>query len=198
MLRLFVSVPFLLCVAVAGARAVEPFTPTEQNSWAFPADCPDPSAPSPIDLRYMNEVMAGADGPLRPSPDGNSLVRGDGEPFRAWMVHMPHGFDGQFTADAWSMEDYRRSARFLARLGVNLGVIGAIYPGAKDDAERVNPQVMSYIHKSVAAAREQGIYIQLRVAWYHGITGAQLGIAGHEQKDLQCLVQYHPRAQLVW
>ncbi len=198
MMRLLVNMLIMLCAGIGTARAVEPFIPTDQNSWAFPADCPDPAAPSPIDVRYLNEPVAGANGPLTPSADGHSLVRADGKPFRAWMVHMPHGGDNAFTTDAWSMDDYRRSARFLARLGVNLGVIGAIDPGAKDDAKRVNPQVMSYIHKSVAAAREQGMYTQLRVAWFHGITGAQLGIAGHEEKDLQCLVQYHPRAQEVW
>jgi hypothetical protein len=177
----------------------KPFVPTQVNTWAFPADCPDPSAASPMDLRFLNEAVAGANGPLRASADGNDLVLADGRRFVAWMVHMPHGLNYELTRDAWSLDDYRKSARFLARYGVNLGIIGTANPAAGSaDPLAANPVVLEALHRSVAAAKEVGIYTQLRIAWFHDIKGKQLSVAGHEDKDMQCLVFFHPRVQEAW
>ena len=187
------------CMAEGPPGMATPFIPDDANSWAFPTEHPDPASPSPIDLRFLNEPVAGGRGPLRLSPDGADILMADGRRFAAWMVHMPHGWDGDFTRDAWAADDYATSARFLARLGVNLGVVGAINPAVgSDDPLTVNPNVLGYVHRAVAAARDAGIYTQLRVAWFHGIKGDRLGVAGHEDKDLQCLVFFHPGVQAAW
>jgi len=39
-----------------------------------------------LDLRYLNEEVAGEHGFIRLSPDGNSFVRGDGRPIRFWAA----------------------------------------------------------------------------------------------------------------
>lgn len=194
------GVVFLTVILSAGfASAFEPFIPNDTNSWAFPADCPDPAAPSPIDLRFLNERIAGENGPLRLSPDGNDMVTADGKRFVAWVVHMPNGFDDSSSKDSWTFDDYRRSARFLARLGVNMGIVGVSNPSVgMQDPSTVNPVVIETLHRSVAAAREAGIYTQLRIAWFNGVKGGPQKIAGHEDKDVQCLVFYHPGVQQVW
>jgi len=91
-----------------------------------------------------------------------------------------------------------RSARFLARLGVNLGVVGVVNPAASKDPFVVNPVVQNVYLRNHAAARAAGMYTQFRICWFHGIKGAALGIEGHEDKDLQCLVFFHPRLQAIW
>jgi hypothetical protein len=174
------------------------FVPTEANSWAFPADCPDPAAASPMDLRFLNEAVAGEKGPLVLSPDGNDIHYADGRRFAAWSVHLPHGCDYEVTNDRWTLADYQRSARFLARLGVNLGVFGVIYPGTAEDCMKINPVALDMCHKAHAAAKAEGIYTQMRVCWFHGIKGHALGVPAHEEKDLQALLFFHPRVQEVW
>lgn len=189
----------MLTALFLGIALHSPFIPDEANSWAFPVEGRSAGQESPIDLRHLNEEVAGQAGPLRLSADGNDLAYADGRPFRGWMVHLPHGADYEFTKDAWSLDDYRRSARWLAGYGVNLGIIGAIHPSiGQQDPLQVSPIVLEYLHRSVAAAKEAGIYTQLRVAWFHGVTGKALGVEGHEEKDLQCLMFFHPRVQQAW
>ncbi len=198
------AVVVLVCTAapvLVYARTAEimRFIPDASNSWVFPAECRDPAAPSPIDLRGLNEPVAGARGPLRRAPDGSHLLYADGRRFNAWLVHMPHGLNYERSQDTWSYADYQRNARFLARLGVNAGIIGCSDPAAgMADPLAINPVVLTSLHCSVAAARAAGIYTQLRIVWFHGITGAALGIDGHEKQDLQCLVLFHPRVQQAW
>ena len=64
------TVAALVFTVAPTAWALDCFIPDDSNSWAFPADCPDPTAASPIDLRRLNETVAGQHGPLRLSKDG--------------------------------------------------------------------------------------------------------------------------------
>ena len=191
------TVAALVFTVAPTAWALDCFIPDDSNSWAFPADCPDPTAASPIDLRRLNETVAGQHGPLRLSRDGNRLEYADGKPFVAWVVHLPHGYDGKFTKDTWTAADYQRSARFLARLGVNVGIIGAVNPAiGSADADTVAANVLDYTFHAVAAAKDAGIYTQLRLAWPGSIPGAQFGIA--DSANAACLLQFHPRVQAAW
>src|ERR1700753_2432607 len=83
----------------------------QAGSWAF--QYPDDSkSGSMIDLRYLNEKVAGETGFVRVSPDGRGFVKGDGKPIRFWPV-CSYGY-------RLKPEEMAANARFLAKMGVNL------------------------------------------------------------------------------
>ncbi len=72
-----VSCLLLTSAAVAG-----------DDIWAFPGPT-DSDGERVLDLRCLNEEVAGQSGFVHRSEDGNELLLGDGEPVRFWAVSMP-------------------------------------------------------------------------------------------------------------
>ena len=190
----FVSfVPFLLfSITAINASAAEPAT------WAFPTDI-DPAAPSPIDLRGLNETTAGATGRVHADAAGN-LRRGDGQALRLWGV-LPW-MDAK-ASDA----DLARHARFLARLGCNMIRIGGADKGIIPQAEGcaitdIDESYLKLVHRTVAAARREGLYIRLTPFWDHGSVQripATWGIEGYQDGDmLNGLLFFEPHLQAGW
>ncbi len=189
--------------------ALDPFNPSKENSWAFPTTCPDPAAESPIDLRRLNEKVAGEHGWIRLSKDGNDFVRADGRRVQFWGTHMANGVKygkkGKPSRDNWSMDDYRRHARWLARMGVNCVRLGnvAIHDPAPDaPPEKLDPVMVEGIFRRIAAAKEAGIYCQLSPVWFHGVKdiGRKLKIEGYDsgKANLTKLLFIHPEVQRVY
>ncbi|MCC5827875.1 MAG: hypothetical protein JJU36_00380 [Phycisphaeraceae bacterium] len=114
-----------------------------------------------LDLRSLNESEAGRHGFIRRSEDGEGFVRGDGRPIRFWAV----GSD-LYRGEPEAMEVH---VRFLARLGVNMvrlhANIADTRPGAK--LTDVNQAQIDGIHRFVAAARREGIYVTISPFWAH-------------------------------
>lgn len=115
----------------------------------------DSFAPSPIDLRRLNERFAGE--------KGNIVVKGDqfvhsrtGEPVRFWgvnagpdIIYLPKPF-----------VDYL--ARHLAKFGVNIVRIhGGIW--RNDDFRQVNADYLDRLFYFIAAVKRQGIYTGLSI-----------------------------------
>ncbi|MCK4376169.1 MAG: hypothetical protein KAX19_12595, partial [Candidatus Brocadiae bacterium] len=93
----------------------------EADSWAFSPPADPFTDDALLDLRYLNEDIAGETGLVRVSEDGMSFVKGDGTPIRFWSVC---GF-GQ----DWTDEQRAEHARFLAKIGVNMvRIFGTITP----------------------------------------------------------------------
>jgi hypothetical protein len=65
------------------------------RAWAFPSTR-DTFGPSPIDLRHLNEAVAGEHGFIRLSDDGERLVRGDGRPIRFWSGSLERASGASF------------------------------------------------------------------------------------------------------
>lgn len=182
-MKTMVAIAGALCASVLAVQAVaqEAGTADQGDTWAFDMDA-DPFAESPIDLRGLNEKVAGGTGFVRLAKDGNGFVRGDGEPLRFWGVHpaVKHGT---------SEEDARTHFRWLARLGVNLVRQGATVQPNKPDAKLtdVNEQGLHSHWKTVAFAKEQGIYTMVSPFWAHGGFGGPIpeawGIEGYSGKD---------------
>ncbi len=169
----------------------EPFVPTESNSWVFQGDL-DVDAASPIDLRRLNESVAGETGFIRVSADGRGFVRGDGEPIRFWAVHA-----GSHNRN-WTDDEERKYVRFLARMGVNLGLAGAsLRPASgQPDINRVDPAVLQRVWKRVAMLKEQGIYSDLRGTWFHSGFEQDPGIEGYGPKEaLYGVIFFEPKLQ---
>lgn len=148
----------VLGMAASAALAVEDLNPTEENSWAFPTTI-DPWARSPIDLRHLNEEVAGQSGFIRRSEDGGGFVRGDGEPIRFWAV------GGGIRR--WSDEEATAAARWRARMGVNMARVGGTLNPKHEGAAitDVDEKVLDGMWRAVAVYKQEGIYTNISPWW---------------------------------
>lgn len=137
-----------------------------------------------LDLRWMNEKVAGEHGFIRTNGNGD-FVRGDDQPIRFWAVGTGVGRDKPWRATPLGRKtepDLDRHARFLAKRGVNMVRCHAqISPSSSSpDLNNPNEAEIDWIWRVVAAMKKQGIYttispywgvqMQLNPAW--GITAA--------------------------
>ncbi len=177
----------------SGLAQKEPFIPTEENSWV--ADLSGPmDSPSPIDLRGLNEELAGQSGFVRVAPGGRGFVRGDGEPIRFWGTHT--GLRSE-----WTEDEHREYVRGLARMGVNLVMAGTIAKPApeQDDIDVIDPQILDDLWRHIAMLKEHGIYSAVRGTWFHSGLGIDPGIEGYGAKDgLYGVIFFHPRLQAAY
>lgn len=137
-----------------------------------------------LDLRHLNETEAGVHGPLRRSPDGNSIHLGDGTPVRFWGVNLSAQETGQ--------PDHlvQHTTRRLAKLGVNmirhhspLWTDNGLTYGTATGPVTLDPTKVERLHHLVAAAKAQGIYTNL--SWYFPLwinDADRLGLAGYRDQ----------------
>jgi hypothetical protein len=156
-----------------------------------------------LDLRRLNERVAGEGGRLRADAKTGGFVLGGGEPVRFWAVNVGPNVVEQ----AHGSLDYL--ARKLAKLGVNMvRYHGAIFDRAADDPTRVNRKRLDGLHYLLAALKRQGIYTKLSFyfpLWFgvrpsYGIPGFEAG-SGFEGKKAFAILYFDPRMQeihLAW
>ncbi len=193
----------LLAGLLAGsARAAEPPLPTGDwsgpGTWAFePGQRVEGGR---LDLRTLNEPVAGEHGFVRLSDDSNGFVRGDGQPIRFWGVA---GHTNAKVSDA----DLALHARFLARMGVNMVRIGGANPGLmpqEQDAalDEPNEAFMDEVWRAVAAMKKEGIYTRLSPFWDHGsikYINPDWGLEGYASGDtLNGLLFFEPHLQQAY
>ena len=134
-----------------------------QSTGSWPFAYPDDTKPgSLLDLRSMNEKVAGETGYIHLSTDGRSFIKGDGTPIRFWPVC---GYGYRLKPDEMKAE-----ARFFAKMGINMVRIhGSLSPKGKGkpitgyDAEEID-----HIQRYVAALKEEGIYVTISPFWANG------------------------------
>lgn len=128
---------------------------TPENSWAFSPE-PDQFDPSALlDLRDLNEAMAGESGFIGQSPDGSDFVKGDGTPIRFWAINSYIWED--------SPEAMAEQARFLAKRGVNMVRWHGQIPAAAENTQMqdINTEARDQLWQMVAAMKQEGIYTTL-------------------------------------
>ncbi len=113
-----------------------------------------------LDLRGLNEDVAGMRGRVRSS--GNGFVLGDGTPVKFWAVNI-----GSHAIHDLDHTSHVYLARQLAKRGVNLvRVHGGLYSERNPAIDR---EQLDDLHHFVAALREEGIYTKLSFyfpAWF--------------------------------
>lgn len=113
---------------------------------------PDTFAASPIDLRHMNEPVAGAKGYVK--RDGDRLRLGSGEEVRFFAVNV----SSETAAQSRESIDYL--ARKLAKLGVNMvRYHSPLFD--PNDVEKVDAKKLDNLQYFVRAMSNQGIYTHL-------------------------------------
>ncbi len=174
-------------------------TADAQDTWAFePGDDPFAEA-SVFDLRTLNEEVAGQNGYIRKSKDGNDFVRGDGQSMK-WVAM--NGAWGKF-----SDKELAEHARFLAKHGINVvRWHGDMVPYAggsqysKDykvlPGDQYNKRSLDTVHRLVAAMKKEGIYTIVSPYWHHRHkVPASWGVEGEDQQRMVALLFYHPKFQ---
>jgi len=120
------------------------------KGWTMWNPAKDDFRASPIDLRSLNESVAGVDGHVR--VEAGRFVLGSGKPVRFWAVNGPgHDMKG---------EELRRCARILAKRGVNLV---RIHGGVFDENGEFKQDMAAHMHEIVAAMKGEGIYTHLSI-----------------------------------
>lgn len=187
-LRHLARLAFFLPLAVA-AQTPAADSALRFYAWPPPADHPHANGPdfwdwrpeaapseaaSLVDLRHLNEEVAGQHGWV--TRRGDKLFLGDGRPVRFWAVNT--------TGNA-PLPELTRLARELARRGVNLvrihgGARKSLLDFRSDRLDAVNPAVVDQMHRAVVAARAAGVYtfvsnsffiIELKVKASYGLEG---------------------------
>ena len=131
----------------------------EPNRWAFTPAKDTFSPAALLDLRGLNEEVAGQSGFVKVGKDGQFLL-GDGQPIRFWAVNTA-AYEKGARSVAPNLD---RHARFLAKRGVNMVRFhGNITPERVlteiDTRERDN------LWRLVAAMKKQGIYVTFSPYW---------------------------------
>ena len=150
--------------------------------WSF-SYSGDPYKSGPLDLRYLNERVAGESGFIGLSKDKESFVLGNGKPVRFWACNT--------FVYRRSFDELKAHARFLAKIGVNMvRMHGTANPKEKGSPiTAYNEENLEEAWKLVAAMKEQGIYTTISPWWPHNITmgdidpEADWGIEDYKQND---------------
>ncbi len=163
--RTFLATATLIALAFAGARA------PAAETWAFtpPEDAFSPDAL--MDLRDLNEKVAGESGFIARSADGNGFVLGNGKPIRFWA--LMDGADNKHPS--FPAPDLAKHARFLAKRGINLvRFFEDITSDQKLDA--IDEPTRDRLWRMVAAMKKEGIYVLFTPIWMGSArTKPQLG-----------------------
>jgi hypothetical protein len=169
--RCLSAVLALLALASGAAVSAQTSSDSAAPSWRFEPARDDFSADALLDLRELNEKVAGETGFVRIGPDGEFL-RGDGQALRFWAVNTDVG-RGPFVATPLGPKtapDLARHARFLAKRGVNMVRLHRqLSPDLRAHPDAaitdVNEVERDGIWRTVAAMRKEGIYTTLSPYW---------------------------------
>jgi hypothetical protein len=136
----------LVLAGTAGAGAAE--------TWAFEPARDTFSPAALLDLRSLNEKVAGESGFVARTKDGDDFVLGNGKPARFWCVN-----DGAFD------KDLARHARFLAKHGVNMVRFHSNITPTGDDLMAIDTKDRDRLWRGVAAMKKEGIYVTYSPYW---------------------------------
>jgi hypothetical protein len=122
-----------------------PFTPAKDT---FSPD-------AQFDLRSLNEKVAGENGFVTRSKDGNELLLGNGKPARFWALNDGPG----------EKVDWARHARFLAKRGINMVRAHTNVTPSDGNLMNCDPKDRDHVWKLVAAMKNEGIYTTFSPYW---------------------------------
>lgn len=182
-----------LLAAAVTVTLSSPWMMAADHQWAFtPADDTF-SDQALVDLRSLNEAVAGASGFIRRSPDGNDFVRGDGQPIRFWALNS-YAFNAH---PKFPTPDLDRHARFIAKRGVNMVRFHGNVTNKGDAIDTINSDEREKLWRTVASMKKAGIYVTFSPYWAnssHVKPGAH-GVLASEQGNAHGLLFFDERLQ---
>ncbi len=134
------------------------YSQNPQQGWVFAPEQDDFTDDALLDLGFLNESVAGENGFIRLSADGESFVNDQG-PVRFLGIG---GGDGTRTM---SDADIRSLARFLAKKGINMIRFHGHIHSVTDDIMEADADELDAIWKLVSIMKEEGIYTTISPFW---------------------------------
>jgi hypothetical protein len=161
-----------LLLSLSFSVAAQSLAPREEGKWPFLGKTDEFSSEAALDLRSLNEKVAGESGFIRYDANGD-FVRGDGKPIRFWAVNAVMEREKPFVArPRWPQVEPTAAgnARFLAKRGVNMVRLHAfLNPNLTKTPDAaltdVNMAECEWIWRSVAAYKQEGIYTMFSPYW---------------------------------
>jgi hypothetical protein len=167
---------FLLLAAITPALAQTSET-SPTSTWAFEPAKDDFKSDALLDLRSLNEKVAGESGFVTVNAEGDFIL-GNGQPARFWAINTFVG--GKFTATPLGRQeapDLARHARFLAKRGVNMVRLHShLNPEPDQGINDVNRSEIDRLQRVVAAMKAEGIYTTLSPFWAIAKHGPSWGL----------------------
>ena len=130
-----------------------------QHGWTFQIKEDPFDSSALLDLRYLNEDVAGENGFVQLSKDGESFVTEHGGPIRFWAT------GGGNKSRRMNALELARHARFLAKKGVNMIRFHGEIHSVTDDIFETNKDELDAIWKMVAIFKQEGIYTTISPFW---------------------------------
>ena len=165
---------------------------SEKNSWAFEPKKDDYSPNALLDLRYLNEKVAGESGFIKLSADKEDFVTGKGKSIRFWAVNS-----GIWNKDLAVMKD---QARFLAKRGVNMvRWHGHIEPKSPTSAlTDIDTKAREQLWQYVAAMKQEGIYVTLSPYFANAVKIQSSWGFSSDRASLNGLLFFDPKLQTAY
>lgn len=150
----------------------------------------DPFIASPIDLRRLNESIAGENGFIQAR--GEELIhQKTGEPVRFWAINT-----GASTLDM-DAATMQYMARFLAKQGVNMVRLhGSLW---SEDFRQIDPNRLKQLFRWIEALKQEGIYTALSIyfpVWLQ--LNPDDGFAGYNNQNPFALLFFNPQFQQIY
>lgn len=161
--------------------------------WAFEPDADEFTKDALLDLRHLNEQVAGESGFIKAVGDGFQL--GNGKPVRFWGINSGHGLS---ESDDALIE---MTAKRWAKAGINLVRLhGGLFDRKGNDPTVIDRHQLERLHHTVQILKRHGIYthfshffpLWMQLKESDGIAGAAIG------KHPFCLPYFEPRMQEIY
>ena len=130
-----------------------------QDGWEFEPEIDDFSDDALLDLRYLNEEVAGENGFVQLTADGEGFRTENGGEIKFWATG-----GGNLVRDL-SDEEAQYFAKFLAKRGVNMIRFHGEIHSVTNDINQVNREEVDAIWQMVAVMKEEGIYSTISPYW---------------------------------
>jgi len=130
-----------------------------QDGWDFDPEPDDYVAGARLDLSSLNEEIAGENGFVQLTADGESFKTENGGEIKFWATG-----GGNIVRDL-SDEEAQYFAKFLAKRGVNMIRFHGEIHSVTNDINQANREEVDAIWQMVAVMKEEGIYSTISPYW---------------------------------
>ena len=170
--------------------SIEP-TP-EEPTWAFTPEPDTYAEDALLDLRNLNEDIAGETGFVQLSEDGRGFTDGNGNPLRFWAAN----------SQVWEQapETLSDHAKFLAKRGVNMVRWHGNIPSQEEGTPLtdINLDDRERLWQYVAAMKDEGIYMTLSPYYSQWLKPQPQWPVPRSGEDMDGLLFFDPELQAAY